>query len=106
MIVDGTSELGPHRSLTGGRAQDQPNTFDQLLVAVDERNPTLGVAPHGKGKSSADEIVVHRLSSQLIITFGEPITMGAPHPAISPIRSAGRPPRNTFGLPMAKGVGG
>src|SRR5262245_40912748 len=41
-----------------------------------------------------------------MFTVGAPITIGAPHPAMSPTRSAGRPPIMTVGLPIGNGVGG
>ena len=41
-----------------------------------------------------------------MITVGAPITIGAPQPDMSPIRSAGRPPIMTVVLPIGNGVGG
>jgi len=34
------------------------------------------------------------------------MTMGAPHPLVSPTRAAGRPPISTVALPLTIGVGG
>ena len=41
-----------------------------------------------------------------IITVGAPMMIGAPQPAMSPTRSAGRPPIITVVLPIGNGVGG
>src|SRR5215211_6283547 len=41
-----------------------------------------------------------------IMTVVAPMTIGAPQPDTSPVRTAGMPPTNTVALPGAIGVGG
>ena len=104
VVVDRAAEVRPHRALARRRAEDQPHALGDLLVARDEREPPGGVDPHRVGDATADEQLAHR--AHPTFTVGAPITIGAPQPAMSPTRSAGRPPIITVMLPIGNGVGG
>ena len=62
-------------------------------------------ARSASGRRSRDRRTT-RSSAHPIITVGAPMTIGAPHPDMSPTRSAGRPPISTVELPIGNGVGG
>src|SRR5438270_781744 len=87
------AHTGPRR---GG--QDQPDALLDLALSSHQRDASGLVGVQRKLPTGADELLCHR-SQPPIRTVGQPMMIGAPHRATSPIRAAGIPPISTVGQP-------
>src|SRR5437588_6068935 len=65
VVVDGAPELGTHRALPVGRAEDEPDRLLYLPVPRHQRDPTGGPGAQRKGPPRTDEVLAHVPGSPL-----------------------------------------
>src|SRR5438067_159568 len=105
-IAQAGSELRAHHSLAGIGPQDDKNGFADIFFVLRHENAAAGQADGKRPSDSEERALRIDAAHPPISTVGIPITIGAPHPDVSPMRAAGLPPINTVTLPLTIGEGG
>ena len=73
--MDAAAELGAHRPVPFGRAQDQPDALGQFLLAGDQGDPAGGVGRMGKAHPLPMKSSAHYPTSFQLSLMGLPVTV-------------------------------